>query len=121
MQSLPPCRPYIRFLFVVVKESLHHFLHPSLTAFDLWFTTLGGKYLWPDFHRLAVCHARHTCVNHIERPPSDMIISLYFDMLLMIGSNSLIFSTIRFCSDNGGKGTRILIIVSVPALGIFTP
>ena len=60
MQSLPPCWPYIRFLFVVVKELLHHFLHPSLAAFDLWFTTLGSKYLWSDFHRLAVCHARHT-------------------------------------------------------------
>ena len=45
---------------MVVKESLHHCLRPSLTAFDLWFTTLGGKYLWPDFHRLAVRHARHT-------------------------------------------------------------
>ena len=59
-QPFPRCWPYIRFLLVVVKESLLHFLHPSLTAFDLWFTTLGGNYLWSDFHRLAVCHARHT-------------------------------------------------------------
>ena len=65
MQSLPPCWPYIRFLFVVVKELLHHFLHPSLAAFDLWFTTLGGKYLWSDFHRLAVCHARHTVMKPV--------------------------------------------------------
>ena len=67
LQSLPPCWPYIRFLFVVVKELLHHFLHPSLAAFDLWFTTLGGKYLWSDFHRLAVCHARHTIENAVSR------------------------------------------------------
>ena len=67
MQSLPPCWPYIRFLFVVVKELLHHFLHPSLAAFDLWFTTLGGKYLWSDFHRLAVCHARHTMKKTTEQ------------------------------------------------------
>ena len=73
-QSLPPCWPYIRFLFVVVKESLHHFLHPSLTAFDLWFTTLGGKYLWSDFHRLAVRHARHTKNKASVRISTDALL-----------------------------------------------
>ena len=34
----------IRFLFVGSRILLHHFLHPNITVFDLWFATLGDKY-----------------------------------------------------------------------------
>lgn len=43
LQSHPPNR-LIKFLFVGSRTLLHHFLHPNITVFDLWFTTLGGKY-----------------------------------------------------------------------------
>lgn len=35
--------PYIKFLFVGSKTSLHRLLHPIVTDFDLWFATLGSS------------------------------------------------------------------------------
>ena len=32
----------------------------NITVNDLWFTTLGGKYLWLAYLQLNSCHARHT-------------------------------------------------------------
>ena len=32
----------------------------DITVNDLWFTTLGGNYLWSAYLRLNSCHARHT-------------------------------------------------------------
>ncbi|MBR2782201.1 MAG: hypothetical protein IKE00_02565, partial [Oscillospiraceae bacterium] len=32
----------------------------AIAVVGLRFATLGGKYLWRDFHPLELCHARHT-------------------------------------------------------------
>lgn len=59
--TLPTIWPYIRFLFVGSLALLHRFLPPhGITASGLRFATLGGKYLWQDFHLQETCHARHT-------------------------------------------------------------
>ena len=38
----------------------------DITINDLWFTTLGGNYLWSVYLRLNPCHARHTIKTHSQ-------------------------------------------------------
>ncbi|MCR0411867.1 hypothetical protein MKC77_02865, partial [[Clostridium] innocuum] len=60
----------------------------DITINGLWFTTLGGNYLWLACLQLNLCHARHTikqaqtidlCLYTANK--AAFIVSIYYSML----------------------------------------